>query len=449
MLLASWLGLSGTALQAQTAPIDNSLTSQIDEAFQRVMKTPADARAGNDYVALLVQARNYEGAIAALEGQLLDPKTLTSARVQLGMLYFRLGSYAMSESLLRQAQDDPNLPPDLRRQVDSWLREATFRNQASQWSGMAMLGLRSQTNPSARASGDWVYSAGTLVPLSGQFKPKSDSDIQATLRVDHRYDLGSQNEATVVSSLTAQTINFRSSSGSQLQVNQVAPYDLTVFDINSGVRFKPSPSGTPQLTLKPYVAFAHVGAQGHSYLRNHGVGLEAEYQLSERTVLSASYEHRSYHYEQRIDVSDATLRGGPDNSLRFRVTREVTPGRVLSGEVILRSHKAGEPWYGLDNREVRLSYSVRYASPWAAIPGDWVTSAWAGATTRNYDGADVAVHPAIVHRDTEWRVGIAHTMPITPEWVLLLQWEHVRNNSNLPNYQSRNTSVLGGLIYRF
>ena len=98
---------------------------------------------------------------------------------------------------------------------------------------------------------------------------------------------------------------------------------------------------------------------------------------------------------------------------------------------------------------MRLTYSLSYSSPWAATPGDWVTSAWAGATRRSYDGADTAVHPQILRRDTEWRVGLAHTVPVASAWALLLQLEHVRTNANLPNYQNSNTSVLGALTYRF
>lgn len=449
LLLASLLGLSGTSLQAQTPPPDSSLDRQIDEAFQRVLKAPADASAGNSYATLLVKAGNYEGAIAALERQLLDPQAPPTARMELAVLYYRLGSYAMSESLLRQTLEDTRLTADLRQLADNLLRDVAFRNQTSQWSGLAMLGLRSQTNPSARASGDLVYSAGTLVPLPQQFKPKSDSDLQAMLRVDHRYDLGLQNEAAVVSSLVAQAINFSSSSGHQLQATQVKPYDLTVVDVTTGVRFKPSPLRAPKLTLRPYLGFAHVGAQGHHYLRNHGIGLEADYRLNERTLFSAGYEHRHYDYAQRIDFPDAALRGGPDNSLRARLSRETAPGQVLSGEVALRSHKAGKPLHGYDSQEVRLTYSLSYSSPWAATSGDWVTSAWAGATRRSYDGADAAVHPQILRRDTEWRVGLAHTVPVASAWALLLQLEHVRTNANLPNYQNSNTSVLGALTYRF
>ena len=51
---------------------------------------------------------------------------------------------------------------------------------------------------------DRVFAAGALTPLADAYKPKSDTDIQLTARLDHRYDLGWQNEASVVSSLVAQ-----------------------------------------------------------------------------------------------------------------------------------------------------------------------------------------------------------------------------------------------------
>lgn len=120
LLLASLLGLSGTSLRAQTPPPDGSLDRQIDEAFQRVLKAPADASAGNSYATLLVKAGNYEGAIAALERQLLDPQAPPTARMELAVLYYRLGSYAMSESFAA---------PDTGRYKTHRRPEATSRRQ--------------------------------------------------------------------------------------------------------------------------------------------------------------------------------------------------------------------------------------------------------------------------------------------------------------------------------
>jgi hypothetical protein len=414
-----------------------------------VLKAPNDPTLGRSYATLLVQSGNYEGGIAALERLLLDPQAPVSVRVDLAILYYRLGSYVMAEGLLRQAMADGRITPELMRQVQNLLPDVARRNQVSQWDGLLMLGVRSQTNPMARAHHDWVYSGGKLDVLPKEYQPKSGVDVQALLRLDHRYDLGHQNEAAVVSSLLAQVVNFTSSSGSQLQVNQVKPYDLHVAELTSGVRLKPMPTEMPRVSMRPYVTLTDLAAQGHSYLHGRGAGVEMEYRADERTLLSVGYDHRRYRYAKRIDVPDAAVMGGPDSGVRVYLSRELGPGHVLSGEIKVRKHDTARPQYNHNSVETRMTYAASYISPIEGMAGYWSTSVWAGVVRRNYGGPDVAVHPTVSRKDTEWRLGVAHSMPLSHGLSLLLQLEHVRGDANLPNFQNKNTSVFGALSYRF
>ena len=68
-----------------------ALDRQVDEAFRQVLKTPASLDAGLKYARLLVAAGNYEGGVAALERLLLSPNPQPGIRVELAVLYYRLG----------------------------------------------------------------------------------------------------------------------------------------------------------------------------------------------------------------------------------------------------------------------------------------------------------------------------------------------------------------------
>lgn len=432
---------------AQTAP-NAPLQSQVEEAFRQTLQSPADGNATARYARLLEQSGNYEGAIAALERLLLDPNAPPSVRLDLGVLYYRLGSYDMAAGLLRRALDDPRLGPVERGQAETLLRDIGKRTQVSRLDGQVLLGLRAQTNPSSRTSRDTVLAGGAPVAVPDALKPKSDTDLQLGLRLDHQYDLGRQNEAAIVSSLAAQIVKFSSSSGSTLQLNQADPYNLALVELTSGLRFKPSPTGLPGLSIRPHLIAATLSAQGHRYLSNHGLGLDAAYSLNERTLVDGGLEYRDVDYATRIDVPAANELGGPSKLLRVRLTRELAPGQLLSGELRAYWQRTDRRYHDNDSQEARVTYLHSYASPLKG-GGLWTTSVWGGLQRRAYDAADPVIDPNVARRDTEWRIGIGQTVPLSAAWSLLVQLEHVKTDSKLPNYDNKNTSLFVAASYRF
>lgn len=441
------LSLACTTALAQT-PGNQPLERQVDEAFRQTWRSPADGDATARYARLLEQSGNYEGAIAALERQLLDPNAPPGVRVDLGVLYYRLGSYDMAANLLRRALDDPRLDPVQRGQVETLLKDIGERTQASRFDGQVVLGLRAQTNPSSRTSRDTVLAGGAPVAVPDQLKPDSDTDVQLGLRLNHQYDLGKQNEATIVSSLAAQIIKFSSSSGSTLQAGgQVDPYNLALIEVNTGLRFKPLVSA-PGLTLRPYLVAATLSAQGHRYLSNHGTGLEAAYSLNDRTFIEGGYEYRYNDYATRIDAPTGSDLDGTSNQLHVRLTRELAPGQVLSGELRTRWQRTQQRFLDQDSQEARVTYLRSYASPFQG-GGLWTTSVWGGVQRRSYDGADPAIDPSTTRRDTEWRIGVGQTVPLSAAWSLIVQLEHSTTDSRLPNYDNKNTSLFVAGAYRF
>lgn len=441
------LSLACTTAWAQTSS-NQPLERQVDEAFRQSLRAPADGDASARYARLLTQSGNFEGAIASLERLLLDPNASPSVRVELGVLYYRLGSLDMAASLLNRALADPRLDPVLRGQTEALLKDIQQRTRVSRLEGQVTLGLRAQTNPSSRTSRDTVLSGGAPVAVPANLQPDSDSDVQLGLRLGHEYDLNTQNEATIVSTLAAQMVKFSSSSGSTLQAGgQVAPYNLALVDVTTGLRFKPLASA-PALSIRPHLIAATLAAQGHRYLSNHGVGLDAAYSLNDRTLIDGGYEYRYNNYATRVDVPAANELEGTSNQLRVRLTRELAPGQLLSGELRMRWQRTQQRFHDVDSQEARVTYLRSYASPFQG-GGLWTTSVWGGVQRRSFDGADPAIDPNTTRRDTEWRIGVGQTVPLSAAWSLLMQLEHSTNDSRLPNYDNKNTSLFVAASYRF
>jgi hypothetical protein len=446
-LLAGAAGLLISAGAAAQSTGVVSLERQTDEAFRQVLQQPQNLSHWSRYAQLLVEAGNYEGGIAALERLLLQPNASPDLRVDIAVLYYRLGSYDMAGSMLDTALADSRLQGDKRALAESLRADTQKRAQRSQLQGALMLGVRHQTNPTYRSDAAQVLSGGVLGPLADSQRPQGDTDINLGLRINHVYDLERQNSAAIVTNVGAYLVDYRSASGSHLVVGDSKPFDLQLLDLNTGLQFRPLPASGSSLTLRPHVIFSNLVARNHQYLRNYGLGLDMSLRPNERTLYEFTLDGVRRDFAQRADVLNANEQDGHLYSLRARVSRELAPGRVIVGEYTLRRATAERNIYAADSHEIRATYLITYASP-LALGGHWTTALWMGALNRSYDAPDPAVG-STVHKDREWRVGVNQTIPLAPLWSVLLSAEYARNQANLPNYRYKNTSVSATVVRSF
>lgn len=441
-------GLCALPALAQ-APDNSALQRQIDDAFRQVLSTPGDLQIGLAYARLQVQAGNYEGAIAAMERMLLVPDAPASVRLELGILYFRLASYAMAEAYLRQAAADPRLPPEQKDLANRMLKETIRQNQPNRLTGYVMAGVRGQTNPTTRTEEDFLKSGGALVPRTASQKPKSDTDFQVIGRLEHTWDLETQNSAEIVSTLFGVASHYSSVSSYTLTANPTKPRDLLLVEGTTGLRFKPAPAEASGWTVRPHLILGNILLDGHQYAYSVGAGLETSYQVSERLLLNAAYEGRNYTYASRIDVSEAKAQGGFEHTLRMRASYELFPRNILVGELIGRDHNADRDYFAYVSGEARLSYVASYDNPFGWDNQLWTSVLSSGITERRYDGADAKIDAGRRRNDTEWRTSLNTTIPLNESWSVLLQGEYTKASSNLPNYNYSNTSGLASIMWRF
>ena len=125
----------------------------------------------------------------------------------------------------------------------------------------------------------------------------------------------------MVSSLVAQITDYQSSSGRTFARQPGKPLRPGLGRADHRPALQTRPIDLPGLRLRPYLILAELAAQGHRYLNNRGLGLEAEYQFNEKTLASANYEYRHYHYSNRVDLPAAEQLGGPDHNLRLQLSR--------------------------------------------------------------------------------------------------------------------------------
>lgn len=89
---------------AQQATPSTQTRAAYDAAFQETLRNPTDPPTLVRYADLAVQVGDIEGAISALERLLLIDGDQPKVKLELGVLYYRLGPYEAARTYLESAR---------------------------------------------------------------------------------------------------------------------------------------------------------------------------------------------------------------------------------------------------------------------------------------------------------------------------------------------------------
>ena len=111
-----------------------------------MLKKPADLDVLFKFATIATKTGDLEGAISALERMLLIDANLPRVRLELGVLYYRLGSFEVARTYLEDALKSPNLPPDVRSRAEQFMAQVQAQQKTSVFAAEAFIGLRYQSN---------------------------------------------------------------------------------------------------------------------------------------------------------------------------------------------------------------------------------------------------------------------------------------------------------------
>ena len=441
------LATVGTLAWAQ--PSNTPSQSEIDQVFRSVLDNPTSIDVRTKYATLLVQSGNYEGGIAALESLLLLPDAPANIRLELAVLYYRLGSYAIAQAYLQEALADSRLDAKQKDEAQTLLKDAVSRNKKSRFSGMVMLGVRTQTNPTGATDSSSVFSLGKIVPSSPDYAPKSDTDLHAWALLDHVLDLDAQNEAALTTTVMGYMNHYSSVTSYTNSVGYNKPFDLAIVAGNTGLRFKPSPTDHQGWTLRPHLLFGGATANGKSYFSSGGWGISTDYLLSERLTIGGGYKNSREVYSEREDIANAGLMGGHRQTLHVNTTMELRATRFVMAELGYVDFDGNAPFTGYLGPEARFSYVLGYSSPFGKSALPWAITLNLHGARRSYRAPDPQVDALVSRQDTEWRIGVINVAPVTRDMAVQLQLEYVNVQSNISNYSNSNRSGTLGVIWKY
>lgn len=421
-----------------------TLEAQKDQLFQKMLTTPADLDTVFAYADVSAQLGDNEGAVSALEQMLLFNPNLPRVDLELGALYFRMGSFDIAQTYFQKAAAG-NPPPEVQHRIDEYLALIAKETAPTRLTGYLFFGAQYQSDANiAPASGMIVSPVGPVL-LNQQFVKQSDFDIFANGSVLYTYDLGDQARDTLEVAGTGLVNHYM----------KVGRLDLDFAEVTAGprLRFPELPDTIVKAaTIKPYLILNEVGLGEHQYFDTYGAGFEATGIVLDDIALRAAFEFRQKTFDNAADRPLSSGLTGNDKLVALQATKPLSVNSALTLEFDYVDQLTKLTYYANQSYAAAATYHVRYDGPQGLFHYPMETSAYINRVYSLYFAPD----PCCVtgggfsnRDDRRWKFGIIQGMQVADNIEVILQVERNIVSSNLALYGYTSNSVVLGPQIKF
>lgn len=428
--------VAGVCLPAAASAQESEARRVYEQRFKESLARPADLDAAFKFAEAANAVGEYEAAIGALERMLFFNPNLARVRLELGVLYFRLGSYGQAQSYFKTALEQPGAPEDVKAAVQRFMAEIDKRQRVNQISGFVQVGARYQTNANAGPTNLNVRVLGFDATLDRAFAKRPDWNAFVVGGVRHVLDFDNQRGDTWET--VAQTY--------LAQQAKVSTYDIQAVEVTSGPRLALPFDALPGISVRPYVIGALLGLSDTYYSSTGGVGAAVSLPLPFASLEAGSeYRWRTFHNSRTYPL--ASEQSGELAGVFATATMPLVLGvrAVVKGG--LYDNDADVKANGFRSSTLDVAFPFEVTLPFANRPLSVTPSV--GGSWYRYKAANILVDPNVKRRDRERHVGLTLEAPVTDLFSVGVQLQMSRNQSNLPNYRYRNFSVAFGPSIRF
>jgi tetratricopeptide (TPR) repeat protein len=441
------LAAGGVGSSAAAEPISapdtklESVDTDYNALFQQSFARPLDLDLAFHLAQVATQRGDYEAAIGALERMLFYNPNLPRVRLELGVLYFKLGSYAMARSYFMSAIARPDAPPEVKEKVNQFLAEIDRRLSPHQLTAFFQSGFRYQTNANAGPNGLLVKAIGQDAVLNSQFAKAPDWNWFGLVGINYAYELQNGNGDALEVGLTgydAQQFRFRQ-------------FDLGLVEIQAGPRLGFRSPLIPGASLKFYGIGTAVNLAEAPYYSGLGGGVSTRLPLGV-ALIEPSVEFRPRRFEDSSTYPTASQLTGTLVTTAVVAEVPLPYSLALAVRGAYDSNRTSDPAFGFNSYN-RWAADAALPIPWNF---DWknftlhlVVAPTAGVSRTPYAMPNPIVSPTVTRLDREWHVGIIFDVSPSATFGIRTQVQYSRTDSTLPNYDTRNLSITFGPTARF
>jgi tetratricopeptide (TPR) repeat protein len=424
----------------RVAAQSSELKRQYDEAFQETLNKPADLDVLFKFASLATQIGDLEGAVTALERMLLINPDLPRVRLELGVLYYRLGSYEVARTYLETAMASPALPSDVRSKAQEYLAQIASKSQASSLGGELFFGWRYQSNANLGPANSQVLLFGQAANLNQAGLGTADWGIVTSAQVRHRYDFGGQDKGALET-------QFSAYANRQFQLSAA---NVTLLDLTSGPRFQVFSGIFEDITLKPFLTGGYVWVNDSPYYGSWGGGLEADSLLANGFRNSTVFVFRRQNNQDTSYLPANSQFRGNSMTANTAFQYQLTPTVMLFATGSAQRFDADiAPWQSYTLAGVGGGFAFRFPDPLFKTDLPWTINLSATEQWWTYDQPDPVVDPGAMRYQSDTILNILLAVPFDDRTTFSLSGGRFVRAASVPNYAFVNNSFMFGVNWRF
>ncbi len=422
-----------TAQAETTGPTE----ADLDRVFQQVLADPTNLDLAFEYAAIATALGDFEAAISSLERMLIYNPDLPRVQVELGVLYFRLGSYGAAKSYFEQALSAPDMPEPARQRVNEYLAQIERATSRHRLAYGFSAGLRYQSNANTAPETTVLFSD-IPVQLDPSFRKEADVNVFVSGNLRHLYDFGGQNGDLMETNAGVYITR-------QFSVDDL---DIIYGEVNTGPRVHVAPGSG--ITIRPYLSASYLMLSEDPYQGTIGGGARLSVPLNQQLSLGLEASGRYADYrssglrptadnlDSREIAAEAELMFQPLDNLRLSSGAH---GRFIDARADFQSYNE----FGV---RVTASFDILAPVSLTTGPSEWTFVLDTRGMTRDYDAPNTIVSTQS-REEQEIRADAQMHVPLSANISLFsgVGWREV--TSNIPNYAVENFTVMGGVSGRF
>lgn len=420
---------------AENAFSKADLRARQAELFAQLQADPDNLDLMFAYAAVSARAEDVEQAIATFERMLIYRSDLSRVRLELGALYFRIGSYEASRRYLisiDQADGEP-LPAELRDRADAFLAEIASRTRKNQFFGEITAGGVYSTNATLGPDTALVLAGGEAALIEPDAVEQEAFGARVSGRFTHTYDLGRANSDVWRTDLV----------GFALRYDDASSGDVFLIGVRSGPRLSLD-DDLNGLKIQPFAETSYLNVGREPTYFAYGGGFALDKVLDDRWYAFGEVKSQFREYFDGRNNNDGFVSRAAAGAV-FSPSASLS----LTGVIAIEREGARVDFEQSTEAFARLSATYVYNPGVDFVDRNWTASGFVRVAGREFDAPDPSVDPDAARTDIDVSIGAEHDFALQRGFSFVLDADYLLRESDIENFDLENLTLGASVRYKF
>ena len=326
---------------------------QKEEVFKQLFQDPTNLSLLFQYANLSILVGDLEGAIGVFEQMLIYDSELPRIRLELGVLYFRLGAYALANNYLKSVKEF-NPPPEVEARVDQFLEAIVSAEEPFQWQQNLSIGFKRTTNGNSGINADFIEIGDFLLEVDDESKRLSDRSSLYNYSISIDQDLNHPRGDNIQYFFSYGADRLSTFSQFDIQSNVLSVRRNFNLDENFFSFFN-----LEDPVFSPNINLLRVILNREEILRSGRISLDYSGQLDDGSSMLFSY------YRDEKIFKSGRQKNGRINGISFGQSYVWPGSQALYGyKIMLENYRANAGYEFYENYGIEFSYSQPLLDNW-------------------------------------------------------------------------------------